>query len=66
MSREEALRPRSPESEPVPDPLPAHAEDGTDLTLIRWMLGLNHDERFEVLQSGARSFALLIDARPQR
>jgi hypothetical protein len=41
------------------------AEDGTDLTLIRWMRSLDHRERFQVLQSGARSLALLLDARAE-
>lgn len=45
---------------------PSHAEDGTDLTLIRWMLSLSHAERLQVLQSGARSLALLRDVRPGR
>lgn len=34
-----------------PDGLPTHSEDGVDLTLIRWMLGLTPAERLEVLQS---------------
>jgi hypothetical protein len=45
---------------------PTHAADGTDLTLIRWMLSLSHAERLQVLQSGARSLALLRDVRPGR
>jgi len=45
---------------------PTHAQDGTDLTLIRWMLSLSHAERLQVLQSGARSLALLRDVRPGR
>lgn len=28
-----------------------YAEDGTDLTLIRWMLSLTPDQRLQVLQS---------------
>ena len=51
---------------PLPPARETHAPDGTDLTLIRWMLPLSHEERFEVLQSGARSLALLLDARPAR
>ncbi len=35
--------------------LPTHAADGTDLTLVRWMLNLSPDERLEMLESGARS-----------
>ena len=30
--------------------LPSFAEDGTDLTLIRWMLSLSPRERLQVLQ----------------
>ena len=33
---------------------PTHAEDGTDLTLIRWMLSLTVEERLEALQSQAQ------------
>ena len=29
---------------------PAYSEDGVDLTLIRWMLGLTPEERLRVLQ----------------
>ena len=43
---------------------PTHAPDGTDLTLIRWMLSLSHDERLDVLESGARSLAFFMNARP--
>jgi hypothetical protein len=50
---------------PAPE-LPSHAADGTDLTLVRWMLDKSHAERLEVLQSGARSLAFLLDARPRR
>ncbi len=44
---------------PVPDPraalvaepsLPTYAPDGTDLTLIRWMLALSPARRLDVLQ----------------
>jgi hypothetical protein len=33
--------------------LPAKADDGVDVTLIRWMLSLTPAERLEVLQSAA-------------
>lgn len=33
--------------------------DGTDLTLIRWMLSLSPRERLEVLQAGAGSLERL-------
>ena len=32
-----------------------HGLDGTDLTLIRWMLSLSPKERLEVLQASAGS-----------
>ena len=32
------------------DELPTTAPDGTDLTLIRWMLSLTPSERLDVLQ----------------
>lgn len=46
--------------------LPTHAADGTDLTLVRWLLAKSPAERLVVLQSGARSLALLLDARARR
>lgn len=33
----------------------SYHEDGTDLTLIRWMLSLSPLERLEALQSSVRS-----------
>ena len=33
-----------------PETEPAYAEDGVDLTLIRWMLSLTPDQRLRVLQ----------------
>jgi len=65
-------KPREPDSKAVREApperpqRPTHAADGTDLTLIRWMLSLSHAERLQVLQSGARSLALLRDVRPGR
>lgn len=32
---------------------PTHSEDGVDLTLIRWMLGLTYEERLQAAQSMA-------------
>ncbi len=32
----------------------AYADDGTDLTLIRWMLSLSPEERLRALQSQAQ------------
>jgi len=37
----------------------AYAEDGTDLTLIHWMLDMTPGERLDVLTSGARSLLSL-------
>ncbi len=37
----------------VPD-LPTHAPDGTDLTLIRWMLALTVEDRLHAMQSQAQ------------
>ncbi|MDM8523978.1 hypothetical protein QUF80_11475 [Desulfococcaceae bacterium HSG8] len=34
---------------------PAYSEDGTDLTLIRWMLSLTPAERLKVLQDNISS-----------
>jgi len=38
---------------------PAYAEDGVDLTLIRWMLSLTPTERLETLQQNVRSIMRL-------
>jgi hypothetical protein len=37
----------------------SHGDDGTDLTLIRWMLALSPIERLEVLQATAGSLQRL-------
>ena len=37
----------------------SYHEDGTDLTLIRWMLSLSPLERLEALQSSVRSLMRL-------
>ena len=65
MPTDGPVEPRLPERA-LPPARATHAPDGTDLTLIRWMLSLSHEERFEVLQSGARSLAQLLDARAAR
>lgn len=36
-----------------------HGDDGTDLTLIRWMLALSPIERLEALQASAGSLQRL-------
>ena len=46
---------------PDPAPLPDYSEDGVDLSLIRWMLGLTPDERLEALQGFADSVGELRD-----
>jgi hypothetical protein len=66
MSSDEDVIDGRPERDTPATARPTHAADGTDYTLIRWMLSLDHRARFEVLQSGARSLALLLDARPRR
>ena len=53
------------EEMPSQEGRPTHAPDGTDLTLIRWMLSLTPAERLEVLESGSRSLALLMNARKE-
>lgn len=40
----------------------SHSDDGVDLTLIRWMLGLTPTERLEVLQSQMDAIAELRNA----
>ena len=39
--------------------LPVYAEDGTDLTVIRWMLALSAEERLRWLQSHMQAVAAL-------
>ncbi len=50
---------------PAGPDLPAVADDGTDLTLIRWMLSLSPRERLEVAQQYAETIARLRDANSQ-
>lgn len=45
-------------SEPAP-----YAEDGVDVTLIRWMLSLTPAERLEALENAVRSLLSLCDGR---
>ena len=55
-------RRRRPTHAPPPtavDPLPAFAADGTDLTVIRWMLALSPEERLRWLQTHLRGVATL-------
>jgi hypothetical protein len=44
--------------------LPRDAEDGVDVTLIRWMLSLSPEERLAVLQGFADSVAELTHDSP--
>lgn len=39
-----------------------YAEDGVDVTLIRWMLSITPTERLQVLQQNIQSLRRLIDA----
>lgn len=41
----------------------AYDDEGVDITLIRWMLGLSPRERLKVLDDYARSMAGLVDGR---
>jgi hypothetical protein len=41
------------------DGLPAFAADGTDLTVIRWMLSLSPEERLRWLQTHMRGVSAL-------
>ncbi len=50
-----------PDQGPVED-LPAYGADGTDLTLIRWMLSKTPGERLDILQGSVRSLTRLRDA----
>ena|SRR6185295_7014387 len=43
--------------------LPVFAEDGTDLTVIRWMLAMNPDERLRWLQATMQAVAELTRGR---
>lgn len=47
-------------------PPPEYAEDGVDLTLIRWMLSLTPGERLQALQSTLDSLARLRGASQKR
>jgi hypothetical protein len=46
-----------------PGVLPSYSEDGVDLTLIRWMLGMTPDERLQVLQDAVNSILDMRDAK---
>ncbi|MCW3055094.1 MAG: hypothetical protein JWN14_4264 [Chthonomonadales bacterium] len=59
---------QEPGSEPATSPRtpqPTHSDDGTDLTLIRWMLSLTPLERLRTAQRYARSAQRLRNA-PRR
>ena len=43
----------------IDEPEETYGNDGTDLTLIRWMLSLSPIERLEVLQASAGSLQRL-------
>jgi hypothetical protein len=49
----------NPDGPPPPD----YAPDGTDLTLIRWMLSLTPTERLNALQGAADSVVELQNAK---
>jgi len=43
----------------------ATASDGTDLTLVRWMLSLSPTERLRVLEEHVRAIEEIREANPQ-
>lgn len=57
--REMDTRSNSPEEETSSEIDHLYAEDGVDLTLIRWMLSLTPTERLQVLQQNVQSLARL-------
>jgi hypothetical protein len=64
----EETQPAGPESEEIVTfPPDAYAEDGVDVTLIRWMLSLTPRERLEHCTAAANSLEELIErARANR
>ena len=54
MDTPPASAPDEPEGVPPPDE-PMFAEDGTDLSLIRWMLSLTPEQRLRALQAHMQS-----------
>ena len=46
------------------DGLPAFAGDGTDLTVIRWMLAMSPEDRLRWLQTHMRGVAVLRRDQP--
>jgi len=42
----------------------SYADDGVDMTLIRWMLSLSPEERLQALQNAVTSMMRLQDAKP--
>ena len=57
--REKDIPSNSPEAQTSSEIDRLYAEDGVDLTLIRWMLSLTPTERLQVLQQNVRSLARL-------
>jgi len=51
---------------PPSEPPPEYAEDGVDLTLLRWMASLTPTERLAVLQQNVAAVQRLLDARAER
>lgn len=47
-----------------PDSQPAQAEDGVDLTLVRWMLSLTPEQRLRVLQDRQDALESVREASP--
>lgn len=61
------MEPNTPEqvANPLPPDEPAYSEDGVDLTLIRWFLGLTPIERLRFLQRHANAVLRIRRANPQ-
>jgi hypothetical protein len=56
-----------PRDEPTADPdKPTHAEDGTDLSLIRWALSLTPEQRLRTLQNANPERQLDETCRPPK
>lgn len=53
-----------PLEEPALPDRPTHAEDGVDLTLIRWMLSMTPAERLDTLQQFVDSVLRIRAANP--
>lgn len=53
--------PRESQAPHAPEGKDGYAEDGVDVTLIRWMLSLTPTERLQMLQQNVQSLLRLLD-----